>query len=93
MNDRIAYMQDILESSQKVSNISFSIMIASFVIFSGYITMVYQQKQRRSRENTLLRLKNQEIARHNEFIRFISATIGHEFKNSLARIKRRLDCK
>jgi signal transduction histidine kinase len=91
MNDRIAYMQDILESSQKVSNISFSIMIASFVLFSGYITMVYQQKQRRSRENTLLILKNQEIARRNEFIRFISATIGHEFKNSLARIKRRLD--
>ncbi len=91
MNARMAYMQDILESSQKVSNISFSIMIASFVLFSVYITMVYQQKQRRSRENTLLRLKNQEIARRNEFIRYISATIGHEFKNSLARIKRRLD--
>ncbi|UCH81314.1 MAG: HAMP domain-containing histidine kinase [Nitrospiraceae bacterium] len=91
MIDRMTYMKDILESSQKVSNISFSIMIASFVLFSVYLTMVYQQKQRRSRENTLLRLKNQEIARRNEFIRYISATIGHEFKNNLARIKRRLD--
>jgi signal transduction histidine kinase len=36
-------------------------------------------------------LKNQEIARRNEFIRYISATIGHEFKNNLGRIKRRID--
>ncbi len=91
MKDRMAHMQKILASSQKVSNISFSIMIVAFVLFSVYLTMVYQQKQRRSRENILLRLKNQEIARRNEFIRYISATIGHEFKNNLARIKRRLD--
>ena len=38
-----------------------------------------------------LLLKNQEIARRNEFIRYISATIGHEFKNNLGRIKRRID--
>jgi signal transduction histidine kinase len=29
--------------------------------------------------------------RGNEFIRYISATIGHEFKNNLGRIKRRID--
>jgi len=39
----------------------------------------------------ILVLKNQEIARRNEFIRYISATIGHEFKNNLGRIKRRFD--
>jgi signal transduction histidine kinase len=66
-------------------------MIGSFTILCIYLTFVYQQKQRRSRENKLLFLKNQEIARRNEFIRYISATIGHEFKNNLGRIKRRID--
>jgi signal transduction histidine kinase len=56
-----------------------------------YLSIVYQQKQRRARENMMLVLKNQEIARRNEFIRYISATIGHEFKNNLGRIKRRID--
>lgn len=91
MIDRMMIMQEILDSSRKVSKVSFVTMIISFVTFSIYLTIVYQQKQRRIRENRLLQLKNQEIARRNEFIRYISATIGHEFKNSLARIKRRLD--
>jgi len=91
MRDRVLYMQDILESSRRVSSGAFVVMIVSFGIFIVQLTFVYQQKQRRSRENRLLHLKNQEIARRNEFIRYISATIGHEFKNNLARIKRRLE--
>src|SRR3989337_1786234 len=66
-------------------------MVVSFAAFSMYLSVVYQQKQRRARENMFLVLKNQEIARRNEFIRYISATIGHEFKNNLGRIKRRID--
>jgi signal transduction histidine kinase len=66
-------------------------MIISFVSLTMYLSIVYQQKQRRARENMMLVLKNQEIARRNEFIRYISATIGHEFKNNLGRIKRRID--
>ncbi len=84
-------MQGLLDASNRVAHIAFLIMIASFAIFSVYLTLVYQQKQRRVRENRLLLLKNQEIARRNEFIRYISATIGHEFKNNLGRIKRRID--
>lgn len=91
MGDRIQFMQNILDSSHRVSSSAFVVMIASFAVFIFQLTFLYQQKQRRSRENRLLRLKNQEIARRNEFIRYISATIGHEFKNNLARIKRRLD--
>jgi signal transduction histidine kinase len=91
MTGRLAFMQGILDSSRKVSNISFLIMIISFAMVSVYLAFIYQQKQRRARENRQLQIKNQEIARRNEFIRYISATIGHEFKNNLARIKRRLD--
>ncbi len=91
MTDRMLIMQGILDSSHRVSGIAFIVMIFSFVIFSIYLTFLYQQRQRRAQENRLLQLKNQEIARRNEFIRYISATIGHEFKNNLARIKRRLD--
>jgi signal transduction histidine kinase len=91
MRDRMVFMQDILDSSHRVSNGAFIVMIVSFAVFIVHLTFIHQQKQRRSRENRLLQLKNQEIARRNEFIRYISATIGHEFKNNLARIKRRLD--
>jgi signal transduction histidine kinase len=91
MGDRILFMRDILEASQRVSNGAFLVMITSFGVLIVHLTFIYQQKQRRSRENRLLHLKNQEIARRNEFIRYISATIGHEFKNNLSRIKRRLD--
>jgi signal transduction histidine kinase len=91
MTGRIAFMEGILDSSRTVSNISFLIMIISFGMVSVYLALIYQQKQRRVRENRLLQVKNQEIARRNEFIRYISATIGHEFKNNLARVKRRLD--
>jgi len=89
--ERLSFMQGVLEASGRVSSISFLTMIGSFVLFSFYATLVYQQRQRRARENDLLLLKNQEIARRNEFIRYISATIGHEFKNNLGRIKRRID--
>ncbi len=91
MTDRVSIMQTVLDSSRRVSRISFVMLICSFVLFSAYLTIIYQMKQRRDRENRLLELKNEEIARRNEFIRYISATIGHEFKNNLARIKRRLD--
>ena len=91
MMDRMLFMQDILDASYRVSNGALVVMTVSFTIFIVQLTFVYQQKQRRSHENRLLLMKNQEIARRNEFIRYISATIGHEFKNNLARIKRRLD--
>lgn len=91
MEDRLSFMQGLLDASNRISDIAFLTMIASFTMFIVYLTFVYQQKQRRSRENRLLLLKNQEIARRNEFIRYISATIGHEFKNNLGRIKRRID--
>jgi len=91
IDQRLAIMQDQLDASNKVSNYALVTMVISFAIFSIYLSVVYQQKQRRARENMILVLKNQEIARRNEFIRFISATIGHEFKNNLGRIKRRID--
>jgi signal transduction histidine kinase len=91
VEQRLSAMQGMLNASARVSDIAFFTMIGSFTILCIYLTFVYQQKQRRSRENRLLFLKNQEIARRNEFIRYISATIGHEFKNNLGRIKRRID--
>jgi signal transduction histidine kinase len=89
--ERLAIMQGLLTASTRVSDIAFLVMAVSFFVLSIYLTLIYQQKQRRSHENRLLFLKNQEIARRNEFIRYISATIGHEFKNNLGRIKRRID--
>jgi len=88
---RLAIMQNQLDASNNISNYALVTMIASFAAFSMYLSVVYQQKQRRARENMVLLLKNQEIARRNEFIRYISATIGHEFKNNIGRIKRRID--
>jgi signal transduction histidine kinase len=91
VEDRLSMLQEQLDQSNRVTQYSFLTLIGSFSLFCVYLTMVYQQRQRRSRENKLLLLKNQEIARRNEFIRYISATIGHEFKNNLGRIKRRID--
>ncbi len=91
VEDRLALLQTQLNSSVDVANYAFVVMLVSFTSFCMYLTFVYSQKQRRARENKLLVLKNQEIARRNEFIRYISATIGHEFKNNLGRIKRRID--
>jgi signal transduction histidine kinase len=87
---RISMLRGQLDASNRTAHYAFSVMIGSFAFLCVYLTLVYQQKQRRARENRLLVLKNQEIARRNEFIRYISATIGHEFKNNLGRIKRRL---
>jgi len=84
-------MQRQLDSAKKTANYAFFVMSGTFAIFCVSLTFIYQQKQRRARENELLLLKNREIARRNEFIRYISATIGHEFKNNLGRIKRRID--
>ena len=91
IDQRLAIMQEQLDASNQVSHYSFVVMVVSFAAFSMYMSIIYEQKQRRARENMLLVLKNQEIARRNEFIRYISATIGHEFKNNLGRIKRRID--
>lgn len=91
IDQRLTIMQGQLDDSNRVSHYAFMVMVVSFAAFSMYLSVVYQQKQRRARENMLLVLKNQEIARRNEFIRYISATIGHEFKNNLGRIKRRID--
>jgi signal transduction histidine kinase len=91
IEERLAIMQGQLDGSKRGTHYAFLVMIAIFALLCVYLTLVYQQKQRRARENELLSLKNQEIARRNEFIRYISATIGHEFKNNLGRIKRRID--
>jgi signal transduction histidine kinase len=91
VGERLAIMQGWLDASIRAAHYGFLAMIGSFAGFCIYLTLMYRQKQRRSRENKLLILKNQEIARRNEFIRYISATIGHEFKNNLGRIKRRID--
>ncbi len=88
---RLIIMQGHLDASNRVSHYAFLVMTVSFAMLCVYLTFVYQQKQRRVRENRLLVIRNQEIAQRNEFIRYISATIGHEFKNNLGRIKRRLD--
>jgi signal transduction histidine kinase len=91
LGERLGLMQDILDSSRAVSGVAFSVMAVSLAAVVISLTIVSQQKQRRVRENDILLLKNREIARRNEFIRYISATIGHEFKNNLGRIKRRID--
>jgi signal transduction histidine kinase len=91
LGERLTLMQGLLDASNRVSQAALSAMVFSFVLFTMYLTLVYQQRQRRMHENTILQLKNREIARRNEFIRYISATIGHEFKNNLGRIKRRVD--
>jgi chemotaxis family two-component system sensor kinase Cph1 len=89
--ERLASMQRQLASSKKTANYAFFVMSGAFAVFCVSLTFIYQEKHRRARENELLLLKNREIARRNEFIRYISATIGHEFKNNLGRIKRRLE--
>jgi len=91
MQGRLDFLEFILDSSRFVANAGFVVMVMSFVMLGAYATYVYQQRQRRMRENDLLVIKNREIERRKEFIRYISATIGHEFKNNLGRIKRRLD--
>jgi signal transduction histidine kinase len=91
IDKRLSIMQEQLDGSVRISSYALATMIISFAALSMYLSVVYQQKQRRARENMFLTLKNQEIARRNEFIRYISATIGHEFKNNLGRIKRRID--
>lgn len=91
LEKRLSEMQGRLDSANRVSHYAFILMSAAFAVFCVYVTLIYQQKQRRARENQLLVIRNEEIARRNEFIRYISATIGHEFKNNLGRIKRRLD--
>jgi len=91
LDQRLSLMQEQLGASSTVAFYALITMVSSFAAFVMYLSVVYQQKQRRARENMILMLKNQEIARRNEFIRYISATIGHEFKNNLGRIKRRID--
>ncbi|MDP2166822.1 MAG: HAMP domain-containing sensor histidine kinase [Thermodesulfovibrionales bacterium] len=91
LSERMSLMQGLLDASSRVADAAFMAIIISFALFSGYMTYVYQQRQRRSHENRMLMIKNQEILRRNEFIRYISATIGHEFKNNLGRIKRRIN--
>lgn len=91
LEQRLSFMRGLLDSSERVLDITLFIMVSTFVILSIYLTFVYQQRYRRLNENKLLLAKNREITRRNEFIRYISATISHEFKNNLGRIKRRID--
>ena len=91
LDERLATMQKLLDASGRVAQYALAGLVLSFAALTMYLSLVYQQRQRRARENMILQLKNQEIARRNEFIRYISATIGHEFKNNLGRIKRRID--
>jgi len=90
LGERMVYMEVLLDRSVMVGNLGLLVMLISFISLVVYSTTVIQQKQRRARENEILLIKNREIERRNEFIRYISATIGHEFKNNLGRIKRRL---
>lgn len=91
LQGRLEHLSMLLERSTLTSNLGMLLMITSLVALVAYASSTYQQKQKRTRENELLVMKNREIARRNEFIRYISATISHEFKNNLGRIKRRLD--
>jgi signal transduction histidine kinase len=91
LGERLNHMQGLLDASNRVAQAALSATVLTFILFIMYLTLVYQQRQRRVHENTILELKNREIARRNEFIRYISATISHEFKNNLGRIKRRID--
>ena len=88
---RMIYMGTLLDRSVIVANVGMFMIVSSITAFAMYATFMFQQKQRRAREHDLLIIKNREIAKRNEFIRYISATIGHEFKNNLGRIKRRID--
>jgi signal transduction histidine kinase len=83
VEQRLSIMQNQLDASNRAAEYAMIVMVFSFGFLCIYLTLVYQQKQRRARENRLLLLKNEEIARRNEFI--------HEFKNNLGRIKRRID--
>jgi signal transduction histidine kinase len=91
LGERLFFMQGLLEASNSVAQYALAALVLFFAAFTLYLSLVYQQRQQRVRENMFLVLKNQEIGRRNEFIRYISATIGHEFKNNLGRIKRRID--
>ncbi len=91
LDQRLGFMQKQLDDSNRLSSGAFGVMVLSFSSLTLYLSVLYQQKKRRARENMFLTIKNQEIHRRNEFIRYISATIGHEFKNNLGRIKRRID--
>jgi signal transduction histidine kinase len=88
LEGRLSFMQELLDDSRIIASTSFVVMAISFMTLSGYAIFIYQQRQRRSRENEI---KNREIARRNEFIRYISATISHEFKNNVSRIRRRME--
>src|SRR5512144_2356973 len=61
LDRRLSLMQSQLEASIRVARYALVIMIVSFTALSMYLSVVYQQKQRRARENMLLVLKNQEI--------------------------------
>jgi signal transduction histidine kinase len=88
--NRLLSTKKLFQTSQNIANISWNIMVYSaFALLIGYLFLVYKQEQRQLHENRILLRKNQEISLRNKFIRYISATIGHEFKNNLARIKRR----
>lgn len=88
---RVEYFDRVLSATNTVAEVSFVTAMAAFAALISYLIYVYQQRQIRAQENALLLMKNEEVLRRNEFIRYISATIGHEFKNNLGRIKRRLD--
>lgn len=88
--NRLLLTKELFQTSKNVAHISWNIMIFSAsALLIGYLFLVYKQEQRQLRENRILQRKNEEISFRNEFIRYVSATIGHEFKNNLARIKRR----
>jgi hypothetical protein len=71
LEGRLSFMQELLDDSRIIASTSFVVMAISFMTLSGYAIFIYQQRQRRSRENELLQIKNREIARRNEFIRYI----------------------
>jgi hypothetical protein len=59
LDKRLSIMQDQLDASNRISTYALVTMIVSFAAFIMYLSVIYQQKQRRARENMFLVLKNQ----------------------------------
>jgi hypothetical protein len=68
---RISMMQGQLDASNKAANYAFLVMLASFAALCIYLTLVYQQKQRRARENELLSKESGDCAAMNLFATYL----------------------
>jgi hypothetical protein len=55
LEGRLSFMQELLDDSRIIASTSFVVMAISFMTLSGYAIFIYQQRQRRSRENVFPR--------------------------------------